>query len=289
MIKGIDIGGTFIKVFWQNGKKEKHYIRDLKKDKRKLISKIKEVITEGSPSGVGIAVAGFTSLGGKVFTSPNIPVLNGIDFKEILEDLDIPFVIGNDASMGAYGEWYFDHRDSEVLLLVAIGTGLGAGLVYGGEIFWGACGSALELGHHIIEKDGELCNCGRNGCWEAYCSSYGIERAYSKLKGERIKDYEVAQRAKEGEKEAVEVVNIFKKYLLLGLMNVLHIFNPDKVVLAGGVIKSFQEFLKDLPEKVKGMAEELPASCTNIVFSTEGEFMGARGALAYALKKLLHA
>lgn len=286
MKKGIDIGGTFIKVLWEDGRKEKHYIKDLKKDKEALIEKIREVVKSGNPSGVGIAVAGFTSSEGVVYKSPNIPVLNNIDFREILNDIDIPFVVGNDVSLGSFGEWYYDHRDSQILLLVAVGTGLGSGLVYKGKVFSGVCGSALEMGHHIVEKGGELCNCGRKGCWEAYCSSYAIEREYKKLTGISAKDYEVAQRAKEGEREALKVVEKFKDYLITGLMNGVHIFNPDRIVLAGGVIESFKEFLEDVPTRVKEFSEKLPASCVEVSFSKAGEFMGARGALAYALKYL---
>lgn len=286
MIKGVDIGGSFIKVFWEDGTKEKHYIRDIKEDRGKFLGKLKEIVVSGNPSAVGIAVAGFTSKEGKVYSSPNLRVLDGVDLGEFFSDTGIPVFIGNDVSLGAFGEWYYDHRDKEVLLLVAVGTGLGAGLVVEGELFTGVCGSALELGHHVIKKDGELCNCGRRGCWEAYCSSYGIEREYEKLTGLRLADHEVALRAGRGDENAIKVVESFKEYLSLGLMNAVHIFNPDCIVLGGGVIKTFEEFLKDIPDRVKTLSEELPASCVEVVFSKAGEFMGARGALAYAKVKV---
>ena len=282
MIKGVDIGGSFVKVLWEDGRKEKHFIRDIKYDRVKLIEKLREIIFSGNPSGVGIAVAGFTSKEGKVYHSPNIKVLNGFDFKEAFSDAGIPFVVGNDVSLGAFGEWFYDHKDKEVLLLIAVGTGLGSGLVVKGELFTGVCGSALELGHHVIEKGGELCNCGRNGCWEAYCSSYGIEREFKKLGGKELSDHEIAELARKGDEKALKVVEMFKEYLSVGLMNAVHIFNPDCVVLGGGVIKTFKQFLEDIPERVKSISEELPASCLEIVFSKADEFMGARGALAYA-------
>ena len=282
MIKGVDVGGSFVKVLWEDGRKEKHYVKDIKHDKERFIKKLREIIFSGSPSKVGIAVAGFVSKEGKVYHSPNIKVLNGFDFKEAFSDAGVPFVVGNDVNLGAFGEWYYDHRDKEVLLLVAVGTGLGSGLVVKGELFTGACGSALELGHHTIEKDGELCSCGRRGCWEAYCSSYGIEREFKKLSGLELPDYQIAELAKKGDEKALRVVEKFKEYLSLGLMNALHIFNPDCVVLGGGVIKIFRQFLEDLPERVKSISEGLPASCVEITFSKADEFIGARGALAYA-------
>ena len=282
MIKGVDIGGSFIKVLWEDGRKEKHFIRNIKSDKEKFLKKIREIVISGSPSAVGIAVAGFTSKEGKVYSSPNIRVLDGVDFRELFSDVQFPIFVGNDVSLGAFGEWYYDHRDKEILLLIAIGTGLGAGLVVNGKLFTGVCGSALELGHHVIRKGGELCNCGRKGCWEAYCSSYGIEREYKKLSGKNLSDHEIADLARKGDKKALQVVELFKDYLSLGLMNSIHIFNPDCIVLGGGVVKSFREFLVDIPQKVKEISEKLPSSCVEIYFSKADEFMGARGALAYA-------
>ncbi len=281
MLKGVDIGGTFIKVLWEDGRKEKHYIKDLKSNKELLLKKIKDIVMDGSPSGVGIAVAGFTSTQGKVFKSPNIPVLDGVDFAELLEDAGMEIVIGNDVSVGAFGEWYFDHRDSKVLILVAIGTGLGGGFVIHGKPFFGVCGSAMEIGHHTMVKDGYLCRCGRRGCWEAYCSSYGLERTYRELEGEGLGDYEIVERARAGEEIALQAVEKFKEFLSIGLMNLVHIFNPDRIILGGGLIEGMRDMLSDIEERVKELSENLPASCVSISFSQAGEFLGARGALAF--------
>ncbi|NPA32250.1 MAG: ROK family protein, partial [Aquificae bacterium] len=258
MIKGIDVGGSFIKVLWQDGRKEKHYIKDIKNDKEKLIEKIKKVLTEGNPEAVGIAVAGFTSKDGTVHRSPNLPVLDGTNFTKILTELGIKGAVGNDVTLGAYGEWFFDHRDSESLLLVAVGTGLGAGLVVGGEPYFGACGSALELGHHIVQVGGEECSCGRRGCLEAYCSSYGLSRIYKKLTSQDLNDYEVIKKALKKEERALRAVEVFKEYLTVGLMNALHILNPDTLILAGGVIEAMKPLLSDLNERLTRASEELP-------------------------------
>jgi len=284
MLKGIDIGGSFIKVLWEDGRKEKHYIKELKKDRKALLGELEKIIRRGNPEGVGIAVAGFTALDGTVVSSPNLRALDGINVKELAGS--IPAVVGNDVSLGAFGEWFYDHRESKVLLYVAVGTGLGAGLVVKGEVFWGACGSSLELGHHVVEKEGELCNCGRRGCLEAYCSSYGIEREYRRLTGMSLKDYEIIERAKKGEKEALETVEKFKEYLALGLMNALHLFNPDRLVLGGGVVKAMGELLSDIGSRVRGISESLPSDCVEFFFSNADEYGGARGALAYIRKQL---
>ncbi len=280
MLKGVDIGGSFVKVLWENGKREKYDIRKVKNSKDEFLRKLTEIITEGDPDGVGIAVAGFTSLQGKVYKSPNIPVLDGVDFELLLKDSGIPFVIGNDVSVASFGEWFFDHRDSQILILIAVGTGLGGGLVVEGKPFLGSCGSAMEAGHQILIKNGRLCNCGRKGCWEAYCSSYGLERTYRELGGYSLKNAEIIKRAKEGEKTALQAVEIFKEFMALGIMNLLHLINPDRVVLGGGIVEGLKDLLVDLEGKVKNIAEELPAKCFKLYFSSEGEYLGARGALA---------
>jgi len=283
MKKGIDIGGSFIKVLWEDGRREKIYVRDVSQNKEAFVEKLREIIREGNPTKVGIAVAGFTSLEGVVYRSPNIPALDGVDIKRILLEEGISGIVLNDVSAGAFGEWYYDHRDSKNLLFVAIGTGLGAGFVCEGEVFLGSCGSALELGHHIVEKDGELCSCGRRGCLEAYCSSYGLERIYKKLSGESLKDYQIVLKAKEGDQRALDAIETFKDYLTIGLMNAIHILNPDRVVLGGGLIQQLREFMDDLETRLRETVETLPSQCFKLSFSKCGEFCMARGALALTL------
>ncbi len=281
MRKGVDIGGSFIKVYWEDGRKEKHYIKDISKERGLFLKSIREIVFEGHPSSVGVAVAGFTSLNGVVYKSPNIPALDGVNLKDILKGINVKVI--NDVSAGAFGEWFYDHRESRALLFIAVGTGLGAGLVVNGKPFLGACGSGLELGHHTIILGGERCSCGRLGCWEAYCSSYGLERLYKNLSGSALKDYQIVQKAREGEIYALEAVASFKKFLLVGLMNAVHILNPDRVVLGGGLIDAMRDLFGDLEVDLKDLCESLPAECFSLHFSSCAEYCMARGALAFAL------
>ncbi len=281
MRKGVDIGGSFIKVYWEDGRKEKHYIKDISKERGLFLKIIREIVFEGHPSSVGVAVAGFTSLNGVVYKSPNIPALDGVNLKDILKGINVKVI--NDVSAGAFGEWFYDHRESRALLFIAVGTGLGAGLVVNGKPFLGACGSGLELGHHTIILGGERCSCGRLGCWEAYCSSYGLERLYKNLSGSALKDYQIVQKAREGEIYTLEAVASFKKFLLVGLMNAVHILNPDRVVLGGGLIDAMRDLFGDLEVDLKDLCESLPAECFSLHFSSCAEYCMARGALAFAL------
>lgn len=281
MRKGVDIGGSFVKVYWEDGRREKHYIKDLSKDRELFLERIRNIVLEGNPSSVGVAVAGFASLEGTVHKSPNIPALDGVNLRGLLEGARVRIV--NDVSAGAFGEWFYDHRNSRVLLFVAIGTGLGGGLVVEGRPFLGACGSSLELGHHILVHGGQRCSCGRWGCWEAYCSSYGLERLYRQTSGSDLKDYQIIQKAREGERAALEAVASFRGFLLTGLMNAIHILNPDRVVLGGGLIDAMRDLLGDLEKDLKTLCEDLPARCFSLHFSPCAEYCMARGALALSM------
>ncbi len=284
MRKGIDIGGSFVKVVWENGKKEKFFIKDYIKDKKVFLETIKKIITDGNPDKVGIAVAGYTSLEGVVYRSPNIPILDGIDLKSFTESLGIRCLVMNDVSAGAYGLWHYYYRESRNLVFIAIGTGLGAGLVIDGKPYLGSCGSSLELGHHIIQIDGDICSCGRKGCWEAYCSSYGLERIYFRLSNQSIKDYQIIERALNDDRSALEAIEIFKRYLLTGILNTVHILNPDTLILGGGLVENLKGFLNELDKQVKSLVENLPASCLKIEYAPCGEFCMAMGALALSFR-----
>ena len=286
MLKGIDIGGTFVKVLWEDGRKQKYPLGELKEDKERYLERLAEVIAEGSPEGVGIAVAGFTSKDGVVSYSPNIKVLSGVNMRELCAAQGIECVVGNDVTVGAFGEWYHDYRDAQVLVLVAVGTGLGGGLVIGGVPYDGVSGTAMEIGHHTVVAGGWECSCGRKGCWEAYCSSYGLVKMYTSLGGKSIRDFEVIERAKRGEETALRAVEEFKRYLTIGLMNLVHILNPDRIVLGGGVIEGMGRLIEDIEERVKEVSQDLPGSAVRIGLSKAGEFAGARGALALIKQRI---
>ncbi len=280
MRKGIDIGGSFIKVLWEDGRKEKVSVKEFLKDRDTLLKKLQEVILGGSPRRVGIAVAGYTSLEGVVWRSPNIPILDGLDLKAFVEGLGVPCAVVNDVSAGAYGLWYYHYRNAKNLVFIAVGTGLGAGLVVSGKPYLGSCGSAMELGHHTLQWGGEACACGRHGCWEAYCSSYGLERIYYKLSGEKLRDFQIVQRAKENHPDALKAVEIFREYLMVGLVNTVHILNPDRLVLGGGLIEGLRELLGDLEGEIRRRVESLPSSCLRVSYAPCAEFCMAMGALA---------
>ena len=146
----------------------------------------------------------------------------------------------------------------------------------------------MEVGHMVVEKGGWLCHCGRRGCLEAYVSSYGLERFYHMETGESISSFKVIERAKKGEKAALRALSEMASYLSLGLMNLLHLFNPDIVALSGGIPTHYPELLEKVERKTKEIAFPQPARDFSLKLARLGEFSGAVGALLIARNQLVY-
>jgi glucokinase len=163
-----------------------------------------------------------------------------------------------------------------------LGTGLGGGLVLDGKIFSGVSGSAMEIGHITVEKDGFPCHCGRKGCLEAYVSSYGLERIHCILTEDKKTSFEIISLLRENDKKALESFEIFTHYLSIGIMNIVHIFNPDKVLLSGGIVENFPETIDLVKSKINSLVFPLPLRDLSIDAGKLGSWSGAYGALALA-------
>ena len=213
-------------------------------------------------AGAGIALAGsIDAATDMLLSSPNLPALNGVILPELWRPmLDVPVWVGNDANLAALGECYYgagrpeppSNQPARTLVFVTFSTGVGAGVVDGGEIFDGAAGAAAEVGHMTIDMraDAPPCACGNSGCLEALASGTAIGRAAQARLGDAtpgaplqlayeansaITGQDVFDAAERGDSVAAEVVNEAVAAIIVGLGNVLNLFNPDVVVLGGGV------------------------------------------------------
>lgn len=141
----------------------------------------------------------------------------------------------NDGSCFALGEYFQTKNKPKVLLGIALGTGIGGGLIIEGRSYKGAHFTSMEVGHMIVEKNGEKCFCGQRGCWEAYAGGRGIEKYYETISGNK-KD-KVFHLAIEGDKSAQKALERAEKYAVSGMINLLNIFDPELVVFGGGISK----------------------------------------------------
>ena len=260
---GIDLGGTFIKggIVNENGEmlasdkvpteveKGDHGVTANIARLAKMLLESKG-LTTADVEGLGIGSPGMIdSANGVVVYANNLGWNNFNICNELSTLLDgIPVKIGNDANVAALGEVKFGAaRNYNSAIMITLGTGVGGGIVVDGKLIEGNMGAGAELGHIVIEVDGEQCSCGRRGCFEAYSSATALIRdtrrameAHSDSKmweigsveavnGKTVFDYASV------DEYAKAVLDKYIKYLACGLINYANIFRPEVILLGGGV------------------------------------------------------
>jgi glucokinase len=193
-----------------------------------------------------------------------------------------PAVLENDATAGAAGEHRFGAGiDRRHLVYLTISTGVGGGVVVGGNLYRGARGNGGEFGHVTVDCNGRLCRgCGRRGCLEAYVSGTSIaERAAEAgLIGATAED--VAAGARDGETRAVQVWNETIDALACGLTSIVNLFEPELVVIGGGVSRSGEQLIGPVREIVRVSTMKPAGEKADIVASAFGDHVGVVGAAA---------
>ncbi len=262
---GIDIGGTNVKIGLvdeaqnliaqtsihtgaQRGWKE--VVRDIGQATYALL------VEEGIPiercAGVGVGMPGTTDRKrGVVIYSNNISWENVPLVEELEKYLPVPVYVANDADCAVLGETVAGAaKGCTDVVMLTLGTGVGGGVVIDGKIFEGKMVGGCELGHMAIVEDGELCTCGRRGCLEAYASATALLRdgkrameadpdtALWKKCGGNAADLAVEmifEAAKEGDASALSLVDNYRRKLGMGIINLVNIFRPQKVLVGGGI------------------------------------------------------
>ena len=202
--------------------------------------------------GVGVGAPGpLDTRRGIVLLTPNLGWVN-MPLRQIIHDrVGLPAALDNDANCAVLGEWWVGAaRGARHAIGITIGTGIGGGLILDGRLYHGASDVAGEIGHTTIDTEGRRCKCGNYGCLEAYASGPNIAvRAVEALEAgaeSRLPDYvggdltrvtaqTVYQAAQDGDELALEVVNDTAKFLGVGIANLLNVFNPEVIVVCGGV------------------------------------------------------
>nr|WP_291524531.1 ROK family protein [Acidithiobacillus sp.] len=156
---------------------------------------------------IGMGIPGFVDPGNSLLLqSPNLQHLENTDLISLLQKrFSLPVCLVNDANAAAYGEYLLarpHHSDLRHLLYVGLGTGIGGGLVLNGQVYPGAYGSALEIGHLIVEPNGRVCGCGNRGCLEQYASASGVKLSYTEYTGCYKTARDIGQMADAGDRSA---------------------------------------------------------------------------------------
>jgi glucokinase len=308
----VDLGGTKIitSVILSTGeiKCRKYSLTLANEGPRQVIDSLSSAVAETMArakletpdiAGIGIAVAGVLDIDrGIVTTSPNLPHWHNVPLRDIFADrLGIVTYVINDASAAALGEHRFGAgMGFENIVYLTVSTGIGGGIIIGGELYSGADGCAGEVGHMTIEADGPQCHCGNFGCLEATASGWAVaEEATMRIsRGERSSIIElvngkvenitaetVAMAARRGDQLAADIVTKAANYLGIGLANLVNIFNPELIIIGGGLSKMGDMLLKPARKVVKERAFQLPARTAHIVRARLGSNAGIIGAAAY--------
>lgn len=314
---GLDMGGTNIKAVLASEEGEilirRKYPTPVvsgEKSERiedKLINILKDFLKEAEAQqfnrgmnlvGIGFGIAGLVDTrNGVVIESPNISTIEGIPIKEIFEkEFSLPVILENDANACAYGEkWIGAGRDFDNFVVLTLGTGLGGGLIYKGELYKGA----LEIGHMVIEPHGRFCPCGSFGCLESYASGRAIvDRATSSLeKGTesmltkccdgnfyKITPADVYKTAMEGDTLSREVFREAGQYLGIGVANLINLLSPEAVIIGGGLVSAWDLFIEELKKEVSKRAFKPLSAKTKILKAGLIDDSGAIGTAGLIFK-----
>ena len=248
---------------------------------------------------VGVATPGLMDIPGGLILDPmnlkpwrNVPVK-----RHIQETFGLPTAFQNDANAAAYGEfWAGAGRGVRSMVLFTLGTGVGGGVIVGGNIIEGEHSHGAEVGHIKIEMTNPReCECGRFGCLEAYASATAVvKRTHEALaddggrsslhnllrSGKELTSREVFAASDAGDELAGRIVEETALYLAIGAMNLMHVIDPDLIVFGGGMIAAGNGFLERIRAHVRRIAFVAPAERTRIVYAQLGADAGFIGAAA---------
>lgn len=309
-IIGIDIGGTKTsvslgsasgKVFIRRVYPTKDAPSTLKEAKRIILAYLKEYDPGLKKTrGIGISAGGPLDLKrGILINPPNMPTWRNIPLKKIFyQSFHLPVAVDNDANAAALAEKIFGAgKNAENLFYYTVSTGIGAGIIVDGKIYHGASYDAGEIGHTIILPDGPRCNCGKRGCLEALASGTAIARIARKKasrdslilrlagKKENIDAGIVALAARRGDRLAKLIYRGCAFYLALSLTNVIQIFNPEMIIIGGGVSRAGEILFGPLKEYVRRFSWKRPYHSCKILPAKLKEVVGDLGAISLVLRK----
>ncbi len=254
--------------------------------------------------GVGVGSPGpLNRERGVVIFTPNLGWRDYPLRDEIARRVNLRATLDNDANCATLGEWWCGAaRGGRNVIGMTLGTGIGGGLILDGRLYHGAADAAGEIGHTSIESNGRRCKCGNYGCLEAYCSGPAIaERAREAMESEvsvamlsavggdvsRLTAHVVYEAARQGDLVARGVVRDTARFLGTGISNLINIFNPDTVVLAGGVTQAGEALMDPLCAEVKRRAFKPSVDACRIVLGQLPVSAGVVGAVATFKQQVL--
>lgn len=248
-----------------------------------------------TPDGIGIGSPGVISadermvLGG----AENIPGWERIPLAERVEErTGMPARVNNDANLMALGETLFGAaKGSEDVVFLTVGTGIGGGVLIGGELYGGYRNRGTEFGHITVKCDGEPCACGNVGCLEHYASTSALVRRFQARCAEmgractRCDGEVIVGLYQAGDPLAREVMEEHWDYLACGIISIIHIFAPQQVVIGGGISEAGAFYLEQLRRRVAARVIPVCGEETRLTGAALGNRAGCLGAAGLAFSR----
>ena len=300
---GIDIGGTkcMAVAIDAHGAVIDQQRRPTPQHPDELIETVIELAQSMKPwDSIGVGMPGLVDRSGVIRAAPNLVEIKNLRVGELLgKEFGCFVYVDSDATCAGAAEWKVGAaRGVDDVVMVTLGTGIGGGVIAGGVLIRGANGFTGEIGHMVVDPDGRPCLCGRRGCWERYASGAGlawlaqgahdgkgVARAIDLAGGKPgdVRGEHVTGAAREGDADALAVVDDYGRWVALGLVNLTNILDPAMFVLGGGLAVGADVFLAPIRHWFGELlyAPDLrphPA----LVFAQLGERAGAIGAAMLA-------
>ncbi len=280
MILSLDIGGSKIAAGLVRGRKV-FYFQKTNWQKpltaKKIINQIIKIIENcklkiKNCDAVAIGVAGQVNRKGEVFITRHLlSKKTKIVLKKTLErKFKLPIYVDNDAHCFALAEAVLGQgKNKKFVIGLTLGSGIGGGIIINQKIFSGKDGFAGEFGHVVIDPSGPVCSCGKKGCFETLVSVTALKRKYLELSGKRTFGLMIYKAFKKRDRTAISAAKLVSEYLAIGLANIINIFNPEVIVLGGG-LSNFRELIKMAVVKTRDYTL-IPNHQTKILISKLGD------------------
>jgi glucokinase len=309
---GVDLGGTKIEVgrVSQLGK----ILNSIRLDTHSqsgpegIIQQIVDAVVElKNRSHIPIIAIGVGTAGqvdaesGMVYFSPNLPNWHNVPLKAVLEQkLGLPVKIINDVRAITFGEWQFGAgKNCSDLVCVFVGTGIGGGIISEGKLLTGFSNIFGEVGHMTIDLNGPICTCGNRGCWESLAGGWGIAKRTQeavnsdrssgalllKLAGDKVSNITaktVVEAYHSNDPLAKLILENVKRDLIVGCVNLVNLYNPQRLILGGGFLDGMPEMVPLIEQGIKQFALKAGTKNLEVVSAQLGKGVGVIGAAAAA-------